>query len=700
MYKCKFCRSVMPDYASFCGQCGRTPDKVMKTRTMASSLYMKNVQDAKTVSNASVPGNYTPDWAYNQQTFNDETPTISLSQEEEEEERRRRAAVLGMGMPLLGDLAAEGQLDAPITPMVQGTPQIASVPTVQGTPQSLAGSIGQGLYSSPTLMAPQIPSSTPVFPLPATTMTLQHPDHPQAPPHHPQTPHHEPHGCGLVIIIAAISIPLLIILSFLGLGLTVLAPSLSLSGSTNVVQSGTLTLHGNHFIPGSSVTLTLDDTIPLYFSSRNFPVQSAFSENATMQILSTDSPQATQLLLTNNTVSVGGDGTFAVTIKVNPDWAIGEHTIKASQTLTYRSADLLFTIYLAGTTPTPFTTGTPSASPSINATPSPTTMFTPTATTTLPGLSCVNPSSVSLGPVSQGYNQPVSAQVTLCTTGTGAVNWTATWDQNTAPWLQLDHTSGQITAPGQTQINVSALASNLAPGSYSVTLSFTSQPANTTKSLPISLTVQAGCVTGNPNKLSFNGVANVSDPRAQTVTITNCGSLNTWSASTQTNTGVNWLSVSPTANTLNAGATNNVTITTSNLKAQLAAGTYTGSVTFKIGSATFIVNVTLTVMPAPTLSGSPTLIFVNRQCTLDPTGSLWTCSVLLTNNSNTASLHWSANSGINGVSFSPARGTLLPGQSVPVQISVPQSNCPIRGSTLTFTGPANTVTVTWSCNAG
>ncbi len=211
-------------------------------------------------------------------------------------------------------------------------------------------------------------------------------------------------------------------------------------------------------------------------------------------------------------------------------------------------------------------------------------MLTPTATTTLPGLSCVNPSSLSLGPVSQGFNQPVSAQVTLCTTGTGAVNWTATWDQNTAPWLQLDHTSGQITAPGQTQINVSAHASNLAPGSYSVTLSFTSQPDNTTKSLPISLTVQAGCVTGNPNKLSFNGVAKVSDPGAQTVTITNCGSLNTWSASTQTNTGVNWLFVSPTANTLNAGATNNVTITASNLKAQLAAGTYDGSVTFKIGS--------------------------------------------------------------------------------------------------------------------
>lgn len=698
MYKCKFCRSVMPDYASYCGQCGRTPDKVMKTRTMASSLHMQDIQNAKIVTIASVPGNYTPDWTFNQQTFYDETPTISLNQEEEEEERRRRAAVLGMGVPLLGELAAEGQLDAAITPMVQGTPQIGRVPTVQGTPQSPAGSIGQGLYSSPTLMAPQIPSSTPVFPLPATTTTLHHPYHPQT-PQHPQTPNHEQHGCGLVFIIAAITIPVLIILSFLGLGLTVLAPGLSLSGSTNVEQGGTLTLDGNHFIPGSSVTLTLDDTIPLYFSSRNFPMQSAFSESAAMQILSTDSPQAMQLPLSNNIVSVGGDGTFAVTIKVNPDWAIGEHTIKASETLTHRSANLVFTIYLAGTTPTPVTTGTPSASPSVNATPSPTAMLTPTATTTLPGLSCVNPSSLSLGPVTQGYNQPVSAQITLCTSGTGAVNWTATWDQNTAPWLQLDHTSGQITAPGQTQINVSAHASNLAPGSYPVTLSFTSQPDNTTKSLPISLTVQAGCVTGNPNSLSFSGVANVSDPGVQTVTITNCGPLGTWSASTQMNTGTNWLFVSPTANTLNAGATNNVTITASNLKTQLASGTYTGSVTFKIGSGTFIVNVTLTVTPAPTLSGSPTLIFANRLCTIDQTGGLWICSVLLTNNSNTVSLNWSAASGINGVNLKPSSGTLPPGQSISVQITVPISDCPTKGI-LTFTGPANTVTVEWYCSAG
>jgi len=594
-----------------------------------------------------------------------------------------------MSVPLLGSLAVEGMPNAGNVPTVQGTPQIGGVPTVQGTPYPPAGFMGQGLYSSPTVMAPQLPSSTPFSPLPATSTITHHPHH----PHHPHTPHHEPHGCSLVFIIAAIIIPVLIILSFLVMGITLLAPSLSLSGSATVVQGGTFTLHGNHFMPGSSVTLTLDDTIPLYFSSRSLPVQSANTANTAMQIIGIDTQQAKQLSFSNNIVSVGGDGTFALTITANPGWPIGKHIIKASESLTHRSASLDFTIYLVGTTPTPSPTGT--ASPS----PLPTTTLTPTTTNTLPGLSCVNPSSLSLGPVSQGYNQPVSAQVTLCTTGAGTVNWTATWDQNAAPWLELDHTSGQISTPGQALVNVSALASNLTPGSYTVTLAFNSQPDNTTQSLQISFTVQAGCATGNPNKLSYSGVANVNNPAAQTVTITNCGSPGAWSASTQTNNGGNWLFASPTANTLNAGASSNVTITASNMKAQLAAGTYTGNVTFKIGSGTFTVNVTLTVIPAPTLSGTPTLIFANRQCKPDPAG-LWICYVSLTNTSANLSLNWSAtNGGIKGVIFSPDRGTLQPGQTISVQITGPQSDCPTKGM-LSFTGPANTVIVDWYCTAG
>src|SRR6266496_6778325 len=369
MHSCKFCGSLISDYASFCGQCGRVPSKAMETRTIASDFQKPDVQDMDTATIASVSGNFQTNSVYNQQSFISNTPTTLLSHEEEEEERRRRAAILGMSVPLLGSLAVEGMPNAGNVPMVQGTPQIGGVPTVQGTPYPPAGSMGQGLYSSPTVMAPQLPSSIPVSPLPATTVTLHHPHH----------PHHKAHGCSLVFIIAAILIPVLIILSFLGLGLTLFAPSLSLSGSTTVVQGGTFTLHGSHFIPGSSVTLTLDDTIPLYFSSRSLPVQSAHTANTAMQILTMDTQLAQQLAFSNNSVSVGGDGTFAVTITVDPGWPIGKHTIKASESPTHRSTSLDFTIYMAGTTPTPSTIGSASPTPSLSASPSPTTTLTPTA---------------------------------------------------------------------------------------------------------------------------------------------------------------------------------------------------------------------------------------------------------------------------------------------------------------------------------
>src|SRR6266702_1335606 len=196
MHTCEFCGSLIPDYASFCGQCGRVPSRAMETRTMASDFHMPDVQNFDTVTIASVSGNFQPNSVYNQHSFISNTPTTLLSHEEEEEERRRRAAILGMSVPLLGSLAVEGTPNAGNMPMVEGTPQMGGVPTVQGTPFPPAGFMGQGLYSSPTVMAPQLPSSIPVSPLPATTVTLHHPHQPPH-PHHPSSSAPKPHGCSL-----------------------------------------------------------------------------------------------------------------------------------------------------------------------------------------------------------------------------------------------------------------------------------------------------------------------------------------------------------------------------------------------------------------------------------------------------------------------------------------------------------------------
>src|SRR5205807_8631911 len=103
MQKCEFCGTLIPDYASFCGQCGRVPSKAIEARTMVSDSHMPYIQNIDTATIASASGNVQPNSVYNQQSFISNTPTNLLSQEEEEE-RRRRAALLGMGGPLLGSL--------------------------------------------------------------------------------------------------------------------------------------------------------------------------------------------------------------------------------------------------------------------------------------------------------------------------------------------------------------------------------------------------------------------------------------------------------------------------------------------------------------------------------------------------------------------------------------------------------------------
>jgi hypothetical protein len=503
----------------------------------------------------------------------------------------------------------------------------------------------------------------------------------------------------------AIAIPILILASFISLGLTVLQPGLSLSGSSSVAPGGTLAVHGRSFLPGSSVTLTLDGGIPVHFA-RGVPRQMARSENATGAMA--DLTAFALASSANNSVSAGIDGSFTVTIAIDPGWQPGIHTIHAMESLSHRSASLEFSILdngatTPGTTASPQTgTSTATATPSSSSTGTATSTASPTptktGTATPASLSCINPGTLNLGPVMQASIQPVSGQVTLCATGTGTINWSATL--TSAPWLKLNHTSGQIVAPGKTQVTISASAASLASGTYNATITFNGQPGNSTEHLNVSFVVSTAppCVTASPTSLTFSGVDGLSDPPGpQTITVTNCGTIpGTWSASITIGSGGNWLSLNPTSSTLAAGASTPITATASNLNANLGAGTYSDTVTISIGTSTVSIPVTLTVQPAPQISVTPTSIFADQQCQL--ANSQWTCSVTLTNSSSTVALNWTASSsGLNGVTFTPAASTIPAGQTEQVQITLP--NFCENVVTLTFQGPVNAATVSWTCAA-
>ena len=245
-------------------------------------------------------------------------------------------------------------------------------------------------------------------------------------------------------------------------------------------------------------------------------------------------------------------------------------------------------------------------------------------------------------------------------------------------------------------MQVSARANGLKPGKYTTTVTFSSQPGNSTESLSVSFTVQAPCVSVTPATLTFTGVVANADPKPQTVTLSNCGNINgNWSASTD----ANWLTVNPASGTLDGGTKQRVNI--GGLVRGLKVGTYTGNVTFILGSSHATVQVTLTLQ-APTLSVQPTSINANSVCspTSSQTVSGWNCTVTLTNNSDVqGNLDWSAsNSGASGITITPASGILTPGAKMQVTVFVPFNICP-TSATLSFIGPANTVNVPLSCTS-
>ncbi len=714
---CKFCGVDLPDHASFCGSCGKLSATSGKIASSAADLY--TIPDAGTfISQPSHPSGQSnaeqdrPTFISNatlpeQLASGEDQPTFIIRgsepdgrKKEEEEEKRRRAALLGLALPLVGEAIAT---DAPEqhAPMVQGTPNISGAPMLPGRPylQSQLSDVPRPNYAtqSPANWQQTVPTAQPPLVLPQSFPSTP-PSYPTAhppssyPTAHPPSSGPKPHpqpGCNIWLLM--LIVPLIIFASIFGIGLTLFTPDIAIivngTQGANVVQGGQFNLSGSNFIPGTTVTLKLDNAPLSVFNQHSIaPVTQNTHPSAQSWLLGS---QLSLVSVTRNTITANSDGKFNITIHVGLDWRPGTHTLQASESLSPRIATRTITVYQPGSLPSPTATTTTTA--------------TTTATSSASMLSSVTPNIVNLGPVGEGNTQPVSTQITLNTRGSAQLNWSASWDQQTGSWLQLNRTSGQVQAPNAQQLTISAQAGALSAGSYSTTILFTSTTSPQTIGLSVSLTVQPSCIAVKPNTLSFTGIQHISDPQTQTVAITNCGQqFGSWSASTT----ASWLSVSPSTGSLNSGDTQDVAVTASNLNAQLAPGTYQGTLQFVEGSRQVSVQVTLTVQAPPQLSASPSTIYANRQCSSSYTtqGELvYTCTEALTRSSPpSASINWTASStGVSGITFTDANGnafnsgTLASGQTTDVVIHVP-ADCQTP-TTITFNGPGNTVNVPWSC---
>lgn len=692
MKRCEFCSSELPGHAGFCGTCGKSTSHITGAPTGLKAVRLApsgEITDVDTVSLSSLPGQQgtTPATGF---------APITNTIEEEDEEKRRRAALLGFALPVAGEIL--GGPFAGNAPTAQGTPQFGGVLSGQGTPQfagntppPVANLPGSGVPGGlPTMSAPPMILPPPTSPPPYIPTV---PTGPSSPPGGSQQPTPPP-GCITWLIVVVL--PILLLVSIFGAGLTIFAPSLS--GSSNVAPGGFLHLHGQSFLPGDTVSFTLDGSQHLSPSALAAPMPRsslALSRNTKIgQLMQVE--QLSQVPGADRTITINGNGTFDVTILVGQDWHIGQHTIRASEDFSPRNASFTFRVSADGQTPTPTPTDTPTDTPTATPTASPTPSPTTGTTTGPTALSGVSPGTVALGPVSAGATQPVTKQVTLSTTGSNPIPWTATWNPNQAPWLQINPASGQIQAPGSQQITVGALPVGMAAGSYSTVVTFNSSSNNVT--LNVTFIVQSACIAATPSSLTFTGVAGRSDPAAQTISLNNCGISGPWSSTITTDTGAGWLAINPSSGKLNNGSAQTVTVTASNVEQKLPPGTYQGSIVFSSGSAQATVSVTLTVASQPILTVNPSSVDTTNSTVCQIGNGVFICTVTLTSNRGTTNLDWTASSSNKNVTFSPGSGSIAPGKSATVTITIPMSDCDLASPpSLSFTGPANTVDVPVTC---
>ena len=291
--------------------------------------------------------------------------------------------------PLLSSFAGEAQASGANGPKVQRIPSTSSEQgTMRSTlpPQRLSSSQGAHLYA----------------PVPR-------PSYPPTPYYHWHR-YRRPNVPTVRWLIIAISF-LLIIAGMTG-GLTLLLPP-TLSLTSSVVRQGdTLHLHGAGFIPDSRVTLTLDGhLLPLSLADLK--------------------------------------GIFNVGIVVSPNWSFGSHTLRATESVSARSAQVSFSIVAR------------------------------------PGKLLVNPASLDFGFLQQGST--ATQLLTVSNTGQEPLNWTA--NVGTATWLTLDSSAGTLQ-PGTLQtIHVTADASGLSVRKYSATLAISI--GSESRQLGVSLVIKA-----------------------------------------------------------------------------------------------------------------------------------------------------------------------------------------------------------------
>lgn len=271
-------------------------------------------------------------------------------------------------------------------------------------------------------------------------------------------------------------------------------------------------------------------------------------------------------------------------------------------------------------------------------------------------------------------------------TGTTSVSFAV----NTAgsPWLRVNNTSSglvQGVTQSGTMLSVSVDTEGLVTG-QTYNGYFTVQIPSVSSSQQI---VTVNVIVGGssnlfaaPSSLTFSAIqgASVGTPNSQNVTISSTIGALSFTLTSQTQTGTNWLSISSTGGV--AGASSG-TFSVSVVSSGLAAGTYMASITAQSTTTDDLVQipVTLTVTAGSSLTVSPTAVapFLYQLGTTVPAPQ----SVVVTSNGAPISFTVAQSPGtVPWLVVNPQSGT-ADSNGVPISLSLNQSAIPTATGTYT-----------------
>jgi uncharacterized protein (TIGR03437 family) len=267
---------------------------------------------------------------------------------------------------------------------------------------------------------------------------------------------------------------------------------------------------------------------------------------------------------------------------------------------------------------------------------------------TIPVTLTVNGATMSVTPTSLAFTQTLGGQIPATKTLTVSTSSTD---------VSFTVTATMQTGAGWLSVTVAANGTNLAPGTYTGTVTITSLSpftTNGTVSIPVTFEVKSGTISATPASLTFTQVQNGTAPAAQKISVAGTpGALAFTAAPSITGSG-NWLSVSPTSGTTPGDV--NVTVNSGTL----APGTYTGKITITSTGATgspLDVPVTLTVTAAQTVSVSTSTVNFTYVAGSTNTPAAQNVQVTSTGTGVTFTTTTTVSGGGNWLSVTPTSGT-------------------------------------------